>query len=65
MYTLEPVDELEKLIQRFQQKTVNHTYALNFLLGTLKSRLYKGESLSAEELLVILESTLRFSKIRN
>ncbi|KAB2328968.1 hypothetical protein F7731_23755 [Cytobacillus depressus] len=64
MRTQTPADRCEELVKCFDRDTVNHTYALNFILGTLRVYLQQGKTLTPEKLEDVLESALRFSKIR-
>ncbi|MDF9763818.1 hypothetical protein OKW24_005714 [Peribacillus simplex] len=44
--------------------SINQTHALNFMLGALGVHLKRGNDITTENLIEVLESALRFSKIR-
>lgn len=56
--------QLEEMIRKFSSDSVNQSFALNFMLGAIRSYMHKGNSLEKENLINILESAYRFSKVR-
>lgn len=56
--------EIDVLIDRFDHEKIDKGLAFNFLLGCFRTRLNRGDSLTAEQLISLLESSLRFGKIR-
>lgn len=62
--TQTPNQKLDELIRQFHSRSVNQSGALNFTLGALVVRLNKQNEVTASDLAEVLESALRFSRIR-
>jgi hypothetical protein len=60
----QPIQDYDELIRRFHSQSINQTHALNFMLGALGVHLKRGNDITTENLIEVLESALRFSKIR-
>lgn len=56
--------EHDLLIDQFSFGSIDKILAFNFILGAFRTHLNKGQDISPETLKTILESSLRFGKIR-
>lgn len=56
--------EHDLLIDQFENSTIDKKLAFNFLLGVFRTYLNKEKDIPPETLISILESSLRFGKIR-
>lgn len=60
----EPTNNYDELISKFSRNSINQSLALNFMLGVFKTQMNRGQEISPERLAEILESSLRFAKLR-
>ena len=64
MQGTQPIRDFDELIKRFHSQSVNQSHALNFILGAIAVQIKRGNVITKENLVAVLESALRFSKIR-